>query len=76
MLFKVSSGDFSIIITPIFLFPVLNIGAFLIVWYLGCGGEEIPAEAWLLGVSLFGIPGGLLGALIGSQTGGDEIIFI
>jgi len=38
------------------------------------GGEEIPAEGWILGISLLGIPGGLLGALIGSQVGGDQII--
>lgn len=38
------------------------------------GGEEIPAEGWVLGISLLGIPGGLLGALIGSQVGGDQII--
>jgi hypothetical protein len=38
------------------------------------GGEEIPAEGWVLGISLLGIPGGLLGALIGSQVGGDEVI--
>lgn len=38
------------------------------------GGEEIPAEGWVLGIALLGIPGGLLGALIGSQVGGDEVI--
>ena len=37
--------------------------------------EDCPPEGWLLGVSLLGIPGGLLGALIGSSTGGDvEIV--
>jgi len=39
------------------------------------GGEDIPAEGWVLGVALLGIPTGLLGVLIGSQTGGDvEIV--
>jgi hypothetical protein len=35
----------------------------------GCSGE-----GWVLGIALLGIPGGLLGALIGSQIGGDEEI--
>ena len=39
-----------------------------------CAGEDCPPEGWLLGISLLGLPGGLLGALIGSQIGGDEII--
>ncbi|MBN2029162.1 hypothetical protein JW824_02860 [bacterium] len=42
-----------------------------------CSGEDAdcPYQAWLIAVPLLGIPGGLLGALIGSQTGGDvEII--
>ena len=33
--------------------------------------DDCPAEGWALGIALLGIPGGLLGALIGSQTGGD-----
>jgi len=37
-------------------------------------GQATP-EGWLVGISLLGIPGGLLGALIGSSTGGDvEIV--
>lgn len=37
--------------------------------------DDCPAEGWVLGIALLGIPGGLLGALIGSQIGGDvEII--
>jgi hypothetical protein len=36
-----------------------------------CQEGDCPGEAWLLGISLLGIPGGLVGALIGSQTGGD-----
>jgi hypothetical protein len=35
----------------------------------GCSGE-----GWVVGITLLGIPGGLLGALIGSQIGGDEEI--
>jgi hypothetical protein len=38
------------------------------------GGEDIPPEGWILGIALLGIPGGLIGALIGSQTGGNEEI--
>jgi hypothetical protein len=36
--------------------------------------DDCPAEGWVLGIALLGIPGGLLGALIGSQIGGDEEI--
>ena len=36
-----------------------------------CREGDCPGEAWLLGIAILGIPGGLLGALIGSQTGGD-----
>lgn len=37
--------------------------------------DDCPGGAWILGIALLGIPGGLLGALIGSQIGGDvEII--
>jgi len=36
--------------------------------------EDCPSEAWILGIALLGIPGGLLGALIGSGVGGDEEI--
>ncbi len=37
--------------------------------------EDCPGEAWAIGIALLGVPGGLLGALIGSQIGGDvEII--
>ncbi len=36
--------------------------------------EDCPPEGWALGIALLGIPGGLLGALIGSQIGGDEEI--
>ena len=36
-----------------------------------CEEGDCPGEAWILGIALLGIPGGLLGALIGSQTGGD-----
>ena len=36
--------------------------------------EHCEAEGWVLGISLLGIPGGLLGALIGSGVGGDEEI--
>jgi len=38
------------------------------------GDEEVPVEGWILGTALLGIPTGLVGALIGSQTGGDEKI--
>jgi len=39
------------------------------------GGEDISPQGWILGTALLGIPTGLLGVLIGSQTGGDvEII--
>ena len=33
--------------------------------------EDCPPEGWALGIALLGIPGGLLGVLIGSQIGGD-----
>ena len=39
------------------------------------GGEDISPQGWILGTALLGIPTGLVGALIGSQTGGDvEIV--
>ena len=39
------------------------------------GGNDISPQGWILGTALLGIPTGLLGVLIGSQTGGDvEII--
>lgn len=38
-------------------------------------GEDIPVQGWILGTALLGIPTGLIGVLIGSQTGGDvEIV--
>lgn len=38
------------------------------------GGEDIPPEGWILGTAILGIPTGLIGVLIGSQSGGDEEI--
>ncbi len=39
------------------------------------GDEDVPIEGWILGTALLGIPTGLIGVLIGSQTGGDvEIV--
>jgi hypothetical protein len=39
------------------------------------GDEDVPVEGWILGTALLGIPTGLIGVLIGSQTGGDvEIV--
>ena len=35
------------------------------------GDEDVPIEGWILGTALLGIPTGLIGVLIGSQTGGD-----
>ena len=40
-----------------------------------CDGNNCSGEAWALGIALLGVPGGLLGVLIGSQIGGDvEIV--
>lgn len=36
--------------------------------------DDCSTDSWIVGIALLGIPGGLIGALIGSQTGGDEEI--
>jgi hypothetical protein len=54
-------------------FAVTGIGLTTII----CAENDADCDwqVWVFGITLLGIPGGLLGALIGSQTGGDiEIV--
>jgi hypothetical protein len=84
LILRVAGQDKTVARSDIVLVKVMGSSGLLagaVIGYLASGViitaalcDDCPGEAWLLGIALLGIPGGLVGALIGSGIGGDEEI--